>query len=90
MIAFFVGGPLWAMLVAALCAIVSTLSRDVRTAQQAVWFVMFFATFLCGYLLAVLVPEGPMVQLAVAGVGGFATWGAIAAGSQIIRRDLRR
>jgi len=90
MIAFFVGGPLWAMVVAALCAIVSTLSRDVRTAQQAVWFVMFFATFVCGYLLAVLVPEGPVVQLAVAAVGAFATWGAIATGSQIIRRDLRR
>jgi ABC-type transport system involved in multi-copper enzyme maturation permease subunit len=90
MIAFLVGGPLWAMVVAALCAIVSTLSRDVRTAQQAVWFVMFFATFVCGYLLAVLVPEGPLVQAAVAAVGAFATWGAVTAGSQIISRDLRR
>jgi ABC-type transport system involved in multi-copper enzyme maturation permease subunit len=90
MIAFFVGGPLWAMVVAALCAIVSTLSRDVRTAQQAVWFVMFFATFVCGYLLAVLVPEGPLVQAGVAAAGAFATWGAVTAGSQIISRDLRR
>lgn len=90
MIAFLVGGPLWAMVVASLCAIVSTLSRDVRTAQQAVWFVMFFATFVCGYLLAVLVPEGVIVQLAVAAVGLAATWGAITVGSQIISRDLRR
>lgn len=90
MIAFLVGGPLWAMVVASLCAIVSTLARDVRTAQQAVWFVMFFATFVCGYLLAVLVPEGPVVQLAVAGVGALCTWGIITVGSVIISRDLRR
>jgi len=89
-IAFFAGGPLWAMVVASLCAIVSTLSRDVRTAQQAVWFVMFFATFVCGYLLAVLVPRGALVQLAVAGAGALATWGILAAGSQIISRDLPR
>ncbi len=89
-IAFFVGGPVWAIVVAALCTIVSTVSRDVRTAQQAVWFVMFFATFLCGYLLAVLVPEGALVQLAVAGTGALAGWGAVFAGSHIISRDLRR
>lgn len=90
MIAFFVGGPLWGMVVASLCAIVSTMARDVRTAQQVVWFVMFFATFLCGYLLAVLLPEGPIVQLAVAGAALVATWAAITAGSQLISRDLRR
>lgn len=89
-VAFLFGGPLWAMVVAAMCAIVSTLSRDVRTAQQAVWFVMFFATFVCGYLLAVLVPRGVLVQLAVAVAGGLCAWGIVVAGSQIVSRDLPR
>ena len=90
LVAFFLGGPIWAACVASVCAIVSTLASDVRTAQQVVWFVMFFATLLCGYMLATALPEGVLVQLGVAGVGAAATAGTIALGSQVISRDLTR
>jgi ABC-type Na+ efflux pump permease subunit len=90
MVAFLIGGPIWAAFVATLCAIVSSVSHDVRTAQQVVWFVMFFATFGCGYLLAGLMPDGAGVQAVVAGMGAVATLGALFAGSQVISRDLSR
>lgn len=90
LIAFLIGGPLWASCIATLCAIVSSVAKDVRTAQQGVWFLMFFATFGCGYLLAALLPEGPGVQIAVAGLAALCTAGALLTGSQIISRDLSR
>lgn len=90
LVAFLAGGPVWSAFVATLCAIVSSVARDVRTAQQAVWFVMFFATFACGFLLAALLPEGVAVQLAVAGLGAVATAGALLVGSRVISRDLGR
>ncbi len=90
MVAFFVGGPLWAACIATVCAIVSSIAEDVRTAQQGVWFVMFFATFACGYLLAALLPQGVGVQLGVAGLAAVATAGALAIGSLVISRDLSR
>lgn len=89
-IAFFLGAPMWAAFIASLCSIVSSLAKDVRTAQQTVWFVMLFATMGCGYLLAGLLPRGPAVQLGVAAVGLLCTAGALAAGSMVISRDLSR
>ena len=50
-VAFMLGGPLCALFVGTLCTIVSCLSHDVRTAQQGVWFVVFFATLICGTAL---------------------------------------
>jgi len=90
LVAFFLGGPAWSLFTCTVCAIVSSLSRDVRTAQQGVWFVMFFATFACGFMLAALLPEGVFVQLGVAVVGLTATAGALAAGGLVISRDLSR
>ncbi len=90
LVAFFIGGPAWAMFISTMCAIVSTLARDVRTAQQVVWFIMFFATFACGYLLAGLLSMGVGAQLLVAGAGICATVGAVAFGPQVISRDLAR
>jgi ABC-type transport system involved in multi-copper enzyme maturation permease subunit len=89
-VAFLLGGPAWAVFVCAVCAIVSSLARDVRTAQQGVWFVMFFATFACGWLLSSLLPRGVGVQLLVAGLGAVAGAVALAAGAQVISRDLSR
>jgi ABC-type Na+ efflux pump permease subunit len=90
LIAFFFGGPAWALFVGAVCAVVSTLAHDVRTAQQVVWFVMFFATFGCGYLLAGLLPLGAGAMLLVAASGLSAAVGAVAIGTQVISRDLSR
>lgn len=90
LIAFFLSGPAWAAFIATLCAIISSVAKDVRTAQQSVWFVMFFATFAVGYLLAGLLPDGPTVQLGVAGLGTLCAVGALALGGQIISRDMGR
>jgi hypothetical protein len=89
-VAFFFGGPAWALFIAAVCAIVSTLARDVRTAQQVVWLIMFFATFALGYLLAGLLPLGAGAQLLVAAAGLCATVFAVALGTQVVSRDLSR
>ncbi len=90
LVAFFLGGPAWALFTAALCAVVSSLARDVRTAQQGVWFVMFFLTFAAGLLLAAAIPQGAVVQLGVAGLGVAGAVGALVAGGAIISRDLSR
>jgi ABC-type Na+ efflux pump permease subunit len=90
LIAFVLGGPAWAAAIGALCVIASSAARDVRTAQQLVWLLMFFATFVCGFLLAGLLPYGPAVQAGVAGLGAFSAFVGLAVGAQVIRRDLGR
>jgi len=89
-VSFLVGGPLWALFLGTCCAVISSTARDVRTAQQVVWFAVLFASFGCGYLLSVLLSEGVGVQLAVAAVGAACLGTALAAGSQVISRDLGR
>jgi ABC-type transport system involved in multi-copper enzyme maturation permease subunit len=90
LISFFLGAPVWATFIATVCAIISSVAKDVRTAQQSVWFVMFFATFFCGYLLTMLLEDGVGTQLGVVGLGLLCIGGAIAVGSQVISRDLGR
>ncbi len=90
LVSFCLGGPAWALFLGTVCAIISSVARDVRTAQQAVWFAVLFASFGCGFLLAVLLSEGVVVQVAVAITGLLCAAGALAAGSQIISRDLGR
>lgn len=89
-VAWLLGAPAWALGVGVICAIVSAVARDVRTAQQVVWFVLFFATFLAGYLLAGRLVDGVAVQLAVAGLGIVLTVGGLAVGARVISRDLAR
>ena len=89
-VAFLLGGPSWAVFVASLCALISHASRDVRTAQQGVWFVVLFASFVCGIGLTVLLPEGVWVQLGVALVGAMAALGTLTLGAQLISRELSR
>ena len=89
-VAFLLGGPSWAVFVASLCALISHASHDVRTAQQGVWFVVLFASFVCGIALTVLLPEGVWVQLGVAALGALAALGTLTLGAQLISRELSR
>jgi len=89
-VATFVGAPLWAAGVAILCAIVSAVARDVRTAQQGVWLLMFFATLGAGYLLAGRMTDGALIQLGVAGLGAGIGAGALFVGARVLSRDVGR
>ena len=71
-------------------ATLSAMARDVRTAQQGVWFVMFPATLSAGYLLAGRMADGPVVQLVVAALALVLAGAALLVGSQVISRDLSR
>jgi ABC-type transport system involved in multi-copper enzyme maturation permease subunit len=88
LVAWLVGAPAWALGVGVVCAIVSAVARDVRTAQQLVWFVLFFATFTAGYLLAGRLADGVLVQVVVAAMGGALALGGLAVGARVISRDL--
>ncbi|MBN2797890.1 MAG: ABC transporter permease subunit [Deltaproteobacteria bacterium] len=89
-VAFLLGGPAWSLFTAAICAAVSGLSRDVRTAQQGVWFAMFFVTFLAGTLLSALLSQGVGVQLLVAALGLAGAAAALYAGSEAMSREVGR
>jgi len=88
LVAWALGTPAWATFICTLCAIVSSLSRDVRTAQQAVWFVMFFSTLLCGVLLAGMLAQGVVFELIVAAVGAVCAVAALLVGATVIRREV--
>lgn len=89
-LAFLVGGPMWALGVGIICATLSAMARDVRTAQQGVWFVMFPATLSAGYLLAGRLTDGVVIQGIVVGLALFLSTAALLVGSQVISRDLSR
>ncbi len=90
LVAAFVGAPVWAVAVGLICATLSALARDVRTAQQGVWFVMFFATFAAGGLLTGRLQDGVLVQLVVLALGLVLGAGALLVGTRVISRDLAR
>lgn len=89
-VGFLFAGPAWALTIGALCVIVSSSARDVRTAQQIAWFLVFFATLI---LVPVLVP-GPgstalgMTITAVSGVAVLLLM--LVAGARWLSRDLGR
>lgn len=87
-LAVLVGGPAWSLGVGIICATVSSMARDVRTAQQGVWFVMFPATLSAGYLLAGRMADGPLVQGIVVALAVVLSGAALLVGSQVISRDL--
>jgi ABC-type transport system involved in multi-copper enzyme maturation permease subunit len=89
-VAFFLGGPLWAAFISSICVTLSCLVRDVRTAQQLVWFVVFFATLIGGFMLSYVLDAGVGVQIGVAAMGLAGTVGALVVGTQVISRDLSR
>lgn len=86
---FLVTGPVWATFVAAICVIVSSRARDVRLAQQAVWFVVFFATLFAGLLVTWALAEGLLAQVAASGLGLVGLAGTIAVGVSAFDRDAR-
>ena len=89
-IAFLLGGPLWSIFMSTVCTIVSSLAHDVRTAQQGVWFVVFFGTLICGFLLTSTLPEGVGMLLMVSLIGALGAVAAMVVGSVVIQRDLGR
>ncbi len=83
-------GPAWTMACASACTLISAHVADVRTAQQAVWLVVFFATVALGPLITAALPAGPGVQLLSAGAGALASGTLLYAGALLTRRDLGR
>ncbi len=89
-VAWALGCPAWCLLVSAVATVVGALSRDVRSAQQAVWFVLLFSAVFASTLLTAQMAAGPWAELAVAGVGAGGTIVAIATGAAVLSRDLWR
>lgn len=87
LVAYLVAAPVWALVVCTLCGIASSLASDVRTAQQAVWFVVTGMTLSVGYLLTALVGSGPGAEaiLAAVGLAGLAL--SLGAGVVVLGRD---
>ncbi|MCB9677304.1 MAG: ABC transporter permease subunit [Alphaproteobacteria bacterium] len=88
-VALLLSGPAWGAFVATTCAVISSLARDVRMAQQAVWFVVFFVQLLVAFLIT-----GSLgsigTQVAAAVLGAIATGTALAVGANVLSRDLGR
>lgn len=89
-VAYGLGGPAWAIFIGALCVSISAVAHDVRTAQQAAWFLVFFATFVICPLLVNLMPMGAPTQLVVAAIGVVLGLGAMRFAATILSRDLGR
>ena len=82
--------PAWCLATAACGTLVSALARDVRTAQQGVWFVVFFATLAIGPLLTGTLQQGASTQLVSALAGLLATAALLYSGSLLLSRDVGR
>jgi ABC-type transport system involved in multi-copper enzyme maturation permease subunit len=89
-VALLLGGPAWAAAVGSVGTVISSVARDVRTAQQSVWFVVFFATILAGSLLTWGLHAGPLAELAVAGLGAGLAATVLVGGAAALARDLGR
>lgn len=90
LIAFLLGAPAWATAIGAMCVGISSLAADVRTAQQAAWVLVFFASFVVGPLLVNLMAAGALVQLVVAGAGAGVAGVSLLVATQIVGRELGR
>lgn len=89
-VAWWVGGPAWSAFAGALCAGISALSADVRTAQQGSWFVVFFAALAAGSVLVWGLSNGLFAELGAAAVGLAGAWLATEVGAELLGRDLAR
>lgn len=87
---FLVGAPVWSVFTGTICVLVSSVARDVRTAQQASWAVVFFATFVLSPILVGLMPYGPGAGLELSAVGLVLSAVALGVGARLIGRDLTR
>ncbi len=88
-VVFALGGPAWALFIGAICTVISSLAHDVRTAQQGVWFVVFFATLGSGGLLTWSLTAGLAAQLATVALALTGAAGTLVVGSQLMSRDVR-
>lgn len=88
LVAFLLGGPLWALAVAGCGALVSMRSTDVRTAQQGVWVVVFFATISVGVGLGGALQEDLGFQLVLAAAAVPAILLVVGLGSLLLGRDI--
>lgn len=87
---FGLTGPLWAAVLATACTLVSAVAHDVRSAQQSVWFLVFFATLGCGLVLTASLDGGLLAPL-VSGLVAVAAGAALAfSGTVVLSRDLSR
>jgi len=89
-VAFLVAGPLWASAIATACVLVSSVARDVRAAQQGVWFIVFFATLAAGTLLTGSLNQGLGAQLVSAGAAAVTSATLLALAAVVVSRDLSR
>lgn len=89
-IALLLCGPALALAVGTVCAALSSVARDVRTAQQGTWFVVFFASLAAGGLLTWSLGAGLVEQVAVVGLALTGALAALSAGTALLARDLGR
>jgi ABC-type Na+ efflux pump permease subunit len=87
-LAVVVGVPMWTAAICGLCALASALVRDVRTAQQIVWFLLFFATLFCGTGLTSCVDQGVWAVIWFSVLGGIAFFATVWVGGVLLGRDL--
>jgi len=88
-LALLLSGPSWAAFVATTCVTVSSVARDVRLAQQVVWFIVFFVQLLVAFLITGSLGSAT-AQLGAAALGLLATGIALWTGSRVLSRDLTR
>ncbi len=89
-VALLLCGPSLAVAVGTVCAGLSSVARDVRTAQQGTWFVVFFASLGAGGLLTWSLGAGVAEELAVAALALTGASAALSAGTALLARDLGR
>lgn len=88
-VALLVAGPSWGAFVATATVVTSSMARDVRLAQQAVWLVVFVVQLVVAFLITGSL-ESLSAQVAAAGLGIVATAGAQVVGTELLSRDLGR
>lgn len=81
-------GPSWTLACASACTLISAHTSDVRTAQQGVWLLVFFATVALGPLLTATLPSGMGLQLVSVAAGALASATLLYTGALLTRRDL--
>jgi len=89
-IAFLAAGPVWAAALATACVLVSAVARDVRAAQQGVWFIVFFATLAAGTLLTASLHQGVAAQLVSLLAAVVTTVTLLSVAAVVVSRDVSR
>lgn len=89
-ITFLLAGPLWASAIATACTLISAVARDVRSAQQGVWFLVFFATLGAGTVLTASLGSGWLMPLLSCAAAATLTATLAFAGTVVLSGDLSR